>query len=105
MQEGKIGSFVYSLRQSSLTIGGNHRLIAIMLGRFAMTVDECIEKYEELIPLIFAKPRRLYFKTSLLPRHKHDAKALEIAIKGIVESRSGRSGTILKQPNENMCGV
>ena len=76
-----------------------------MLGRFAMTVDECIERYEELIPLIFAKPRRLHFRNSLLPRYKYDAKALETAIKGIVESRSGRSGTILKQPNENMCGM
>lgn len=67
-----------------------------MLGRFSMTIHECIEAYEDLIPKIFANPRRLNFQNTWLPIYKYDPKALEGAIKGIVESRTGRSGTILK---------
>ena len=74
-----------------------------MLGRFSMTIDECIKAYEDLIPMIFARPRRLHFGNTWLPIYKYDPKALEEAIKSIVESRTGRSGTILKQPNEDMC--
>lgn len=47
------------------------RLIAIMLGRLEMDVDECIEAYNELSAGVFAEPRRripVDFSGRLAPR-------------------------------------
>lgn len=35
------------------------RLLAIMLGRLAMTVDECIQEYERYVKIIFQHPRKI----------------------------------------------
>jgi hypothetical protein len=61
-----------------------------MLGRLEMDVDECIEAYTELMKAVFEK------KQSLLPvglrgmiKSRFSSKALENAVKGVIEKRAG----------------
>jgi patatin-like phospholipase/acyl hydrolase len=66
-------------------IGGTSTggLIAIMLGRLGMSVDECIRHYLELSKEIFIKKRsRLPFNYKLELATQFDARRLEKVIKG-----------------------
>jgi len=78
-----------------------------MLGRLAMSVDECIEAFESLSANIFGHPRWLHAKNTayILPIWKHNPERLEYAIKKIVEryDHLGPFRGALKQPNEDMC--
>lgn len=65
------------------------RLIAIMLGRFRMTVPDCIHEYEKLGARIFGKPRRfceLNFPV-LTERTKYDAKRLHEVFLDVTRER------------------
>src|SRR5271154_2300168 len=74
-------------------IGGTSTggLIAIMLGRLELSVDECIDAYEQLCPKVFSKR----WSSKTLGRAigrvdgRFDHKALENGVKGILKSRSG----------------
>ena len=77
-----------------------------MLGRLHMTVDECLEAYENLADHVFGHPRRLHIrKPPWIPRDKYDHTRLEYIIKKIVEERSptGHNSTEFRQPNEDTC--
>lgn len=74
-----------------------------MLGRLAMTVDECLEAYETLAGRVFGHPRLLHIKNSLWPKDKYDGKVLEGVIEDIVRQREGSSSTAFPQRNEDMC--
>lgn len=81
-------------------------LIAIMLGRLHMTVDECLEAYENMADFVFGHPRPLHIrKPPWIPVDKYDHRRLERIIKDIVKERSpsGHNSTEFRQPNENMC--
>lgn len=70
-------------------IGGTSTggLIAIMLGRLEMTVDECLEEYKKLSPNIFSKiHHRVNVKGRLQGRFDHEA--LENGIKDLLRQRS-----------------
>lgn len=64
------------------------RLIAIMLGRLEMDVDECIAAYKTLMKTVFEKKRSL-FSVGLTGNIKarFSSKALERAIKSVIEAR------------------
>ena len=88
---------------ASLTI---IRLIAIMLGRLLMNVDECLEAYENLADHVFGHPRRWHIRRPpWIPRDKYDHRRLEKVIKDIVKERSPKahSSTEFRQPCEDMC--
>ena len=71
-----------------------------------MTVDECLEAYQELADLVFGHPRRLHIrKPPFIPRDKYDHKRLEKAIKEIVKQRNpdGTGNTMFTQQNPEMC--
>ena len=76
-----------------------------MLGRLSMTVDECIEAYENLGDKVFGHPRRLHIKNVLYPKDKYNHKNLEDVIKDIIKQRDpqGRARASFQQPNEDMC--
>lgn len=77
-----------------------------MLGRLHMTVDECIDAYENLAGHVFGHPRHLHIrKPPWIPRDKYDHRRLEKIIKDIVKERSptGHNSTQFRQPNEDMC--
>lgn len=64
------------------------RLIAIMLGRLEMDVDECIAAYKTLMKTVFEKKRSL-LSVGLTGNIKarFSSKALEKAIKSVIEAR------------------
>ena len=71
-----------------------------------MTVDECIEAYENLADRVFGHPRHFHIrKPPWIPRDKYDHRLLEGVIKDIVQQRSPRNSfsTPFQQRNEDMC--
>jgi hypothetical protein len=64
------------------------RLIAIMLGRLRMNVDECIEDYKTMGGIIFGRPR-LFSMRGPLPanRSKYDHEKLKGAVEAVVNQR------------------
>jgi len=60
------------------------RIIAMMLGRLRMDIDQCIEIYGELGTKIFAKKQPLYF----LGQNKYDYKKLEKLVRDTAREQS-----------------
>ncbi|THZ71239.1 phospholipase, patatin family protein [Aureobasidium pullulans] len=81
-------------------IGGTSTggLIAIMLGRLDMSVDECIKAYTELSATVFHKKHRIPFGIKGNLKERYDSKVLEQAIKQIVRNRNLDENTLLKDP-------
>lgn len=78
-------------------IGGTSTggLIAIMLGRLQMTIDECIDAYTTLSDRVFNKTtHRVSIKGKLQGRF--DSAELERAVKNIVISRGLGEDSLLK---------
>lgn len=61
-------------------------LIAIMLSRFRMTVDDCIKEYETLGEEVFGNPRPPSMKGLLW--HKFDSKVLRRVIEEVTNRRA-----------------
>jgi len=81
-------------------IGGTSTggLIAIMLGRLRMTVDECIDAYTTLSDRVFEKKsHRITIKGKLQGRF--DGAELERAVKTIVVNRGLGEDALLKDPD------
>ncbi|KAI1622064.1 hypothetical protein EDD37DRAFT_684068 [Exophiala viscosa] len=87
-------------------IGGTRTggLIAIMLGRLEMTIDECIEAYTSLADKVFQKkaPR---MKITGKIRGQFDSKKLEDAIREVVEKWTTQKDTLLKSEADTACKV
>lgn len=75
------------------------RLIAIMLGRLEMDVDECIMAYVKLMKKIFEKPLKWSHLKSLLSKieSQFDANKLEDAISEVIYG----CGTSIIEPFSN----
>ena len=75
-----------------------YRLIAIMLGRLEMTVDECIEHYNGMMEPVFAEKKSKFgfsrFGTTPGLNHtaKYDSKKLEDAITAAIKASDGGKG-------------
>ncbi|KAI1130681.1 hypothetical protein F5Y10DRAFT_262831 [Nemania abortiva] len=87
-------------------IGGTSTggLIAIMLGRLRMTVDECIEMYKQLSPKIFTKIHhsKVNWRGELQSRFDHQA--LEKEIQLLLERHSlGPDELFAETPNRPEC--
>ncbi|KAF2203800.1 FabD/lysophospholipase-like protein [Delitschia confertaspora ATCC 74209] len=81
------------------TGGMKRRLIAIMLGRLYMTVDECIDAYISLSDRVFQKQRhRMTIKGQVQGRF--DSDELERAIKEIVVRQGEREDALLKDAQD-----
>src|SRR5271167_737922 len=59
-------------------------LIATMLGRLNLTVDECLQEYEQLGAEVFAHPRRAHVHNRLWAGSKYDSLRFERVIKDVV---------------------
>ncbi|QRV75319.1 patatin-like phospholipase protein [Ceratobasidium sp. AG-Ba] len=66
-------------------------LIAIMLGRLRMTVDDCIGQYHKLAKKIFKRSRAAKFGSIVSGENRFDPANLEEAIKGVVETASPKN--------------
>ncbi|THW41632.1 FabD/lysophospholipase-like protein [Aureobasidium pullulans] len=83
------GYDLFFLCLGSVCIDSQHRLIAIMLGRLEMSVDECIKAYSGLIATVFGVQLSkipMNWKGKVKPRF--DSAKLEVAIKQVI-SQSG----------------
>lgn len=88
-------------------IGGTSTggLIAIMLGRLEMTVDECIDAYMALSTEIFSNPRRSSTFSKVKPllggiiEANYSAANLERIIKKITKRATGSEDSLLKNPH------
>ena len=83
-------------------------LIAIMLGRLRMNIDDCIADYETLGGDVFGHPRWFHLRSPLWwPRDKYNHKVLETVIKDVVKHRAPRIETFPGGQNfsfdENRC--
>ncbi|KAI1802169.1 FabD/lysophospholipase-like protein [Daldinia bambusicola] len=69
-------------------IGGTSTggIIAIMLGRLGMTIEDCIIAYKRLAKKAFT-PKRRFLHLPLPPSGAYSAKALEAAIKEVVKAQ------------------
>lgn len=94
----------YSFRASSTLANLDPRLIAIMLGRLEMDVDECIEAYTKLAEAVFSqKKSRLPFGLKGKVKAQFDSSKLEKAIRETIKG-SGISDTALfNDGNERGC--
>ncbi|SPQ22632.1 1f99ae8a-4da0-4fc0-93be-a6c3ebe73771 [Thermothielavioides terrestris] len=81
-------------------IGGTSTggLIAIMLGRLRMTVDECIDAYTTLSDRIFKKKNHRVTITGKL-QGRFDGAELERAVKAILVNRGLGEDALLKDPD------
>ncbi|KAI1270847.1 acyl transferase/acyl hydrolase/lysophospholipase [Xylaria sp. FL0933] len=63
-------------------------LIAILLSRFRMTVEDCLKEYETMAGAIFGKPRRFHKMNVLVGWNKYSRKTLKKACEEVIERRS-----------------
>lgn len=88
-----------------------HSLIAIMLGRLEMDIDECIDKYIELSSKVFRRDRLLPIHLGLRGKSgtvaaRFDSQALEESVKTILQEKGLDRDALLKSsgPGE-LCKV
>ncbi|KAE8399556.1 acyl transferase/acyl hydrolase/lysophospholipase [Aspergillus pseudonomiae] len=88
-------------------IGGTSTggLIAIMLGRLKMSVDECIDTYVKLIKTVFEKKSRWPINFSGDIRSRFDAAKLESAIKDVVTSHGAKETDLFNDGCDRGCRV
>lgn len=85
-------------------IGGTSTgdLIALMLGRLRMSVDDCIAAYTDLSSQILTQVHhRLTWKSEVQGRFNH--KALEAGIKAILVQQGLGEDALLKDPSSSSC--
>lgn len=83
---------------------GRTRLIAIMLGRLKMSIDECIDAYLQLSERIFKKKRhRVNVRGKIQGRF--DSDELERAVKEVVKGQGLPEDALLKDVADTSCKV
>lgn len=98
------GGFVNDVVRHAGCIADYCSLVAIMLGRLQMTVDECIDAYISLSDRVFQKRRhRVTIKGHVQGRF--DSEELEKAIKEIVAQQGLEQDALLKDSPDAKCKV
>lgn len=85
-------------------IGGTSTggLIALMLGRLGMTVDECIKEYTDLAPKIFTKlHHRMNVKGRVQGRFDHAA--IEDGVRGLLQRLGMDRNALLFDSTDPTC--
>ncbi|KAK3203447.1 hypothetical protein GRF29_112g1348125 [Pseudopithomyces chartarum] len=88
-------------------IGGTSTggLIAMMLGRMKMSVDDCIEAYIELSDQVFRKKRFLPLRMTGKVQGRFDSKVLEDAVKTYLRERNFSEDCLLQDVEPKSCKV
>ncbi|KAF1930023.1 FabD/lysophospholipase-like protein [Didymella exigua CBS 183.55] len=68
-------------------------LIAIMLGRFRMTVEDCLDEYKTMSDRIFGKPRWISQRNMGMPWPKYSSRSMEKAFQDVSLRRSDSTTT------------
>ncbi|KAM3080720.1 hypothetical protein ACMFMG_005653 [Clarireedia jacksonii] len=78
-------------------------LIAIMLGRLEMSVDECIEAFTSMMDIVFVRSHRLPFRwTNGKVQARYDTRALERCIANVIQ-RAGHGGSTMRVADIPTC--
>ncbi|KAF5360636.1 hypothetical protein D9756_004637 [Leucocoprinus leucothites] len=80
-------------------------LIAIMLGRLRMTIDQCIKAYERLSTQIFGASMARKVEDVIHTGARYSASALENAVKEIVKQYTGDEEALMRDTSESPCKV
>ncbi|GKZ38941.1 hypothetical protein AbraIFM66950_011546 [Aspergillus brasiliensis] len=83
---------------------GSGGLIAIMLGRLEMDIDQCINAYKRLSTHVFARKRLLPVGGNLRRQSKYDGRRIETAMKAILHELGYEDDILLREP-ANSCKV
>lgn len=68
----------------------SYRLIAIMLGRLRMSIDDAIEEFTSLAGEVFGSPRYFHIRGPLFwPRSKYDHAVLERVVANLTNEYTG----------------
>ena len=83
------------------------RLIAVMLGRLRMTVDECIEQYNSLIKQVFqTKLHRIPVNWKFKVNPRFSSETLRKSIEGVLASHKLKPDIrLLDESSESECKV
>lgn len=82
-----------------------YRIIAIMLGRLRMTVDQCIDVYNDLSSKIFAAGILSQVGSGATTGARYSSQVLEDSIKAIVKKHAGDADAPMLDPNQDGCKV
>ncbi|PQE29437.1 patatin family protein [Rutstroemia sp. NJR-2017a WRK4] len=78
-------------------------LIAIMLGRLEMSVDECIEAFTSMMDIVFVRSHKLPFKwTNGKVQARYDTKALEKCVANVIQ-KAGHGGARMRVADIPTC--
>ena len=80
-------------------------LIAIMLGRLGMSVDECIEAYEDLMGSIFGAKAHWPISASAKVNPQFDSQKVKTAIEKVLCQRDIAKDSLFNDGNERRCRV
>jgi patatin-like phospholipase/acyl hydrolase len=78
-------------------------IIALMLGRLRMSVDECIDTYIKLSRDIFAHEKSFKGVQRLAGGAVYSSSKMEAKIKAIIESKTGDANAKMKDPLKKEC--
>lgn len=81
-------------------------LIAIMLSRLRMNVEECLEEFQTMLDNVWSQRRTFSIRSyTFMPREKYSHEALERALKDMVKRKNpdGNKDATFRQQNEDMC--
>lgn len=82
----------------------HNRIIAIMLGRLKMDVDECIATYSDLVAAVFGeKLRSIPFNMKGTVKPRFDLVKLESAIRKVVTQSGASEIDLLNDKTEREC--
>ena len=80
-------------------------LIATMLSRLRMNIEECLEDFQTLLDTVWSKPRFFYIRPlTSWTGEKYSHRTLELALKDMVKRRTpdGENATF-RQQNQGTC--
>jgi hypothetical protein len=83
----------------------NLSLIAIMLGRLRMSVEECIAAYVELSSRVFQKKHIMPVTVRGKVRARYSSKELQHAIEDVVAAHHLDKDALLKETSPQACKV
>ena len=91
-------------QRSCLSCG--FRLIAIMLGRLEMTVDDCIDAFTGMMDAVFQKKHTIPFKLfSRNIQSRFDTDTLKEKIKEVIEKAGYHREELMRGPKRSGCKV
>ena len=87
-----------------MSLANIRSLMAIMLGRLEMDIDECISAYTTLSDRVFQKQRHRV-KINGQIQGRFDTAELERSVKEVIVRKGLQEDALLKKPDNSCCKV